>query len=621
MDTQGCPFDTIRKCAKGMVESMKKEVVMRIEALRKQMAKEQIDYYIVPTCDYHNSEYVCEFFKAREFLSGFTGSNGTLLVTKEEAFLWTDGRYFIQAKNELDGTGIEMKKMGIPGEPSLLEYVKEMLKKGEKLAFYGKTMNCQVGKKLEKIVKQKEALLYYEKDLVHNIWQNRPALPERETFVLPADIAGVSTQEKLSLVREKMKEADVHVLSKLDDLMWLFNIRGKDIPCNPVVLSYGIITQTEAFLFLRERAVTEEVRTYLEETGVILKSYEEFYDCFLEVLKEKTYKVLLDEREVNYTLYKLAMDNSKVLAADNPTALLKACKSKVELENMRKVYLLDSVAVVKFIYYMKEQMKKPDVCLTEMDAAEYIDALRTKIEGYLEPSFTTISAYRENAAMMHYEATCESNKKLEAEGFLLVDSGGQYLGGTTDVTRTISLGKLTEEEKRDFTLVAVGMLRLTNAKFLYGVTGRSLDVLARAPLWAVGKDYKCGTGHGIGYILNVHEGPQRISSSYVPGNIEAVLEEGMVITNEPGVYVENSHGIRTENVMVCQKDEKTQDGQFMRFETLTYAPIDLEAIEPEYMTKQDKEMLNAYHKLVYEKVAPYLEEEEKEWLLYQTREI
>lgn len=602
---------------------MKKEVIMRIEALRKQMVREQVDYYIVPTSDYHNSEYVCDFFKAREFLSGFTGSNGTLLVTKEDAFLWTDGRYFIQAKNELSGTGIEMKKMGIPGEPSLLEYVKAVLKKGERLAFYGKTMNCQVGKKLEKIAKQKEAQLYYENDLVRSIWQDRPELPARKIFVLPKDIAGVSTGEKLTLVRKKMKEteADVHVLSKLDDLMWLFNIRGKDIPCNPVALSYGIITQTDAYLFLKAKAITDEVKMYLEETGVVLKSYEEFYDFLFQLLKERKYKVLLDEREVNFTLYKLANDNSKVLAADNPTALLKSCKSREELENMRKVYLLDSVAVVKFIYYMKERMKKSDVNLTEIDAAKYMDELRTKIEGYLEPSFSTISAYKENAAMMHYEATKETNKKLAPEGFLLVDSGGQYLGGTTDVTRTISLGKLTEEEKRDFTLVAVGMLRLTNAKFLYGVTGRSLDILARAPLWAVGKDYKCGTGHGIGYILNVHEGPQRISSTYVLGGSEAILEEGMVITNEPGVYVENSHGIRTENVMVCQKDEKTSDGQFMRFETLTFVPIDLDAIVPELMTGEEKELLNVYHKQVYDRVAPYLESDEKEWLYKQTRAI
>lgn len=607
---------------------MKTEIKNRIETLREVMQDKKIDYYIVPTSDFHNSEYVHEYFKVREYLSGFTGSNGTLLLTKDNALLWTDGRYFIQAKKELEGTDISLMRMNEPGVLSLKEYIGKELGEKECLAFDGRVFHCSLGKELKQIADEKKAEVYMEEDLAAYVWKERPGLPCEKVFVLEPGVAGKTVSFKIEAVREKMKEkgAGIHILSKLDDIMWLFNIRGKDIPCNPVALSYAVLTETEVFLFLQENAADAGVKTYLKENGIELKSYDNFYEDIGFLLKNAVShdagsRILLDEKEVNYSLYRLAADNLEIVNDVNPTTLMKACKDETELSNMRKVYLEDSAAVVKFIYHMKKQMKEKTVRWTEKNAADYMDGLRKEIDGFLDLSFETISAYKENAAMMHYEATEESAKELMAEGLLLVDSGGQYLGGTTDVTRTIALGSLTEEEKRDFTLVAAGMLRLSNTKFLYGCTGRNLDIIARAPLWEIGKDYKCGTGHGIGYILNVHEGPQRISSAYFQGMTETPFEEGMVVTNEPGVYVENSHGIRTENVMVCKKAEKTSDGQFMCFETLTFVPIDLDAINPKLLSVGDKKLLNKYHAEVFAKISPFLNEEECKWLRNATQKI
>jgi len=627
----------------------------RIDDLKKLLAECEADYYIVPTADCHGSEYVSDHFKMREYLSGFTGSNGTLLVMRDKALLWTDGRYFIQAAGELEGSGIDLMKMDAEGVPTLLEYVKEHVQKGQCIAFDGQVVSCLLGKKLEKLACEKQARIMCERDLAAPLWKDRPALPGQKIMLLPGEFTGQNTQEKILNVRKKMEKAGagLHVLTKLDDIMWLFNIRGRDIPCNPVALSYAILTGENAYLFLQREAVTAEAEDYLKSCDVTLKYYDEFYEILRSLLVAENStereaaateaesgdadpgkrKVLLDEREINFSLYRLADEHGQIVWEENPTTALKAVKNETELMHMRNIFVRDSVAVIRFIRHMKLRMaeqnpfsrkSEPPVdekTLTETYAANYIDNLRKHTEGFLDLSFETISAYKENAAMMHYTADEGSDKALKPEGFLLVDSGGQYMGGTTDVTRTIALGDLTEEEKRDFTLVAVGMLRLMNVRFLYGCTGRNLDIIAREPLWRIGRDYKCGTGHGVGYILNVHEGPHRIGFSYQRDNVEAKLEPGMVVTDEPGVYVEGSHGIRTENVMVCRKAEKTPDGQFLCFEPLTFAPIDLEAIEPAYMTAEDKKLLNDYHRAVYEKTAPYLDEEERQWLRQQTREI
>jgi len=594
------------------------EVKERIKMLQEKMKEERIDYYLIPTADYHNSEYVSDFFKVREYFSGFTGSNGSLLVSQTEAGLWTDGRYFIQAEKELGGSGIALFRMQEEGVPTIPEYLAQHMREKEALGFDGRVVAASYGKKLEKALQDKKIVFRYEKDIAGSLWKDRPEMPCSPVSVLPEEICGLSAAQKLAQVREKMKESNctAHLLAKLDDLMWLLNIRGKDVAYNPVALSYGFFTMTEAWLFIQEQAVSDELRAYAAKYGITIKDYAEI-TAFLKMVTEE--KVLFDEDNVSYALYRILREQTECVSGADPTEKLKAVKNPVELSHMEEVYLKDSVALTKFIYWLKKNVGK--IPMNEYSAAMYLDDLRRKVDGFLDLSFPTISGYKENAAMMHYEATETENKELKAEGMLLVDSGGQYMGGTTDVTRTIVLGEIGEEVKKHFTAVAVGMLRLTAARFLYGCTGRNLDILAREAVWNLNIDYKCGTGHGIGYILNVHEGPQNIRWRYTDTMKEAVIEAGMVISNEPGVYKEGSHGIRTENVIVARNGEKNGDGQFMYFDTLTYVPIDLCGIEPSYMQEADIQRLNAYHRAVYEKVGPYLNEEERNWLEKATAPI
>lgn len=590
----------------------------RLEALRQEMRRAGTDYYLVPTADFHNSEYVSDYFKTREYLCGFTGSNGTLVVGPEEAGLWTDGRYFIQAERELEGTRVTLYRMLEEGVPDIRRYLESRMKEGQTLGFDGRVVDAYFGGLLEESLQKKGIHFAYDGDLAGAVWKDRPALPCGRIMALPGEIAGRSVEEKLALVREKMKKegADSFLLSRLDDLMWLFNIRGSDVPCNPVALSYGFITLTDATVFLQDAAVDEKAAAYFEARRIRVRGYEEVMP-FLKGLPDRA-KILIDKKNCSYALYK-AVEHCEALDRDNPTELLKAVKNDIELERMREVYLKDSATVTKFVYWLKQTVGKKE--LTELDAADYLEGLRRETEGFLDLSFPTISGYAENAAMMHYEATAQNHKTLAPEGMLLVDSGGQYMGGTTDVTRTIALGPVTDQMKKHFTAVAGGLLQLADARFLYGCTGRNLDILARQPLWELNMDYKCGTGHGVGYILNVHEGPQNIRWRFTEGMKEAVLEAGMDVTNEPGVYLEGEYGIRTENVMVVQNGEKNGDGQFMYFETLTYVPIDLDLIEPELMTKENRARLNDYHKKVWEKLAPFMTPEEKEWLKEATRPV
>lgn len=594
-------------------------ILQRLAALRSAMEREGIDFYMIPTADFHNSEYVNDYFKVREYFSAFTGSNGTLLVWKDGAGLWTDGRYFIQAQKELEGTTVTLFRMLEEGVPTIGEFLKEHMKEGQKLGFDGRVVPAAEGKRLEKELEEKGVAFAYGFDLAEAIWTERPQFPCGKAWLLDESLAGKTVGEKLSEVREEMKKAGAEsfLLTKLDDLMWLFNIRGCDVECNPVAISYGYITEQEALLFIQEKALEEDVKEGLVRRGVEVRSYEEILPFLKELPEGK--KVLTDVRHCNYLLYKTLQEKQTIVEAKNPTEHLKAVKNPVELENMEKVYLQDSVAVTKFIYWLKTRIGKEEI--TELSAADYLENLRRQIPGFLDLSFPTIAGYKENAAMMHYEATKDHFAVLKPEGMLLVDSGGQYLGGTTDVTRTIVLGKISDEIKKHYTLTAAGMLGLTHARWLYGCTGRNLDILGRQPLWEIGLDYKCGTGHGVGYILNVHEGPQNMRWRFTEGMTEAVLEDGMDITNEPGVYIEGSHGIRIENVMVARKDLKNEYGQFMHFDTLTYVPIDPEAIASAWFTPKQKEYYNEYQKQVYEKVAPHLTEEEREWLLHETRAI
>lgn len=596
-----------------------KVIQERLNTLREAMKQAGVDFYMIPTADYHNSEYVSDFFKVREYFCGFTGSNGTLVVWKDGAGLWTDGRYFIQAERELEGTGVELFRMMNEGVPTIEEFLKKEMTEGQTLGFDGRVISTGMGLGLEKVLKEKKITFVYGEDLAGKLWQNRPALPAGRAYALSEEITGLDTKKKLAQVREKMEKsgADSFLLSKLDDIMWLFNIRGCDVECNPVALSYAYITQEESILFIQEQALNKELNNYFAENEVIVKGYEEVVE-YLKALPQGC-KVLADKRYCSYALYKAASENCQIVEAKNPTENLKAVKNPTELANMEKIYLKDSVAVTKFIYWLKKNIGKLEI--TEISAADKLEELRREIPEFLDLSFPTISAYKENAAMMHYDPSPERPVVLKEEGMLLVDSGGQYMGGTTDVTRTIVLGPISDEIKQHYTLTTIGMLELTNAKWIYGCTGRNLDILARKPLWDIGIDYQCGTGHGVGYILNVHEGPQNLRWRFAEGMVEAVLEEGMDVTNEPGVYIAGSHGIRIENVMVAKKDIKNEYGQFMHFDTLTYAPIDLDAIDADYMTSVQKRYLNQYHEAVYERVAPFLSQEEQEWLAEVTREI
>ncbi len=591
----------------------------RIEQLRVRMKQEGIDYYIVPTADFHHSEYVNDYFKVREFLSGFTGSNGTLVISADEAGLWTDGRYFVQAERELDGSDIVLYKMGEENVPKIEEYLEKNVKEGQTIGFDGRVVSASFGKEIAKAVKDKNVKLAYDTDMADALWQDRPKLPAGKLWIVPEALCGETVSQKLAKVREKMAEekAEHLLISKLDDIMWLYNIRGNDIDCNPVALSYAFISMDEAVLFVQKEAVTEEAAVYLRKNDIVCKDYNEIVPFIQQcTLKGKIWCAVTD---INYLLYQLAAERGELVEKANPTELLKAVKNPVELENIRKYYLLDSVVLTKFLFWVKEHIGKES--LDEYGLAVKLDAMRSEIEGFLDISFDTISAYGANAAMMHYEATKTQSAQLKPEGLYLVDSGGQYLGATTDVTRTIALGSISDEIKKHFSKTVCGMLRLAETKFLSGCTGRNLDIMARQPLWECYIDYKCGTGHGIGYILNVHEGPHSVRCQYNAKITETELAAGMIVSDEPGVYIKGSHGIRIENILEIVNEVKNSDGQFMGFRHLTYVPIDLDAVDTKYMELSDIKRLNDYHALVYQKLEPYFEGAEKEKLKAVTRAV
>lgn len=590
----------------------------RLALLRAAMQDNGIDYYMIPTADYHSSEYVSDYFKVREYFSNFSGSNGTLLVWQKGGGLWTDGRYFIQAERELEGTDITLFRMSEEGVPTIAEFLAKQMQDGQTLGFDGRVVSVREGRRLEEkfVAAGKKITIVCEKDLAKEIWNDRPVFPAGQITVLSKELTGVSVADKLSDLRVKLTEvgAESILLTKLDDLMWLFNIRGCDVECNPVAMSYGYITRTKAVLFLQEKVLDSEVKTYFEENRIEVRDYGEIASYLRELSAGQ--KILADTRYCSYALYRIIANKHTVVELDNPTEELKAVKNATELAHMREIYLKDSVALTKFIYWLKTNIGKIEI--TEVSAADKLEEFRREIPEFLGPSFPTIAGYGPNAAMMHYEATPANCARLEPQGLFLVDSGGQYLGGTTDVTRTIALGSVPDEQKKHYTLVASAMLQLSNAHWLYGCTGRNLDILARQPLWNIGLDYQCGTGHGVGYLLNVHEGPQSMRWRFVKGQTEAVIECGMDITNEPGVYIEGSHGIRIENVMVAQNDIKNEYGQFMCFETLTWVPIDMDAIDERYLTENTRVQLCEYQRKVFEKISAFLSEEEREWLRGQT---
>lgn len=595
-------------------------IKQRIENIRDLMKEKNIYAYIVPSSDYHQSEYVGDYFKSREFMSGFTGSSGTLIISMDEAGLWTDGRYFIQAENELKDSGIKLFKMGEEGVPTIEEYLLEKLPKNSTLGFDGRVMSVKEGQSLANKLAFKGINIEYKYDLVNDIWEDRCSLPTEKAFLLGVEYSGEGFSDKLSRIRAVMKEkkATTHILASLDDIAWLFNIRGRDVKSNPVVLSYAVISIDSVYLFIDKNKIGKDIRAELSKENVQIKGYEEVYE-FIKNIDENEV-VLIDTSKVNYAIYNNIPSNVQKIEERNPSILFKSIKNEIELKNIRNSHIKDGVAFTKFMYWLKNNIGKIEI--TEISATQKLEAFRREQDKFIEPSFSTIAAYKDHAAMMHYSATEESNYKLEPRDLFLVDSGGQYFDGTTDITRTIALGPIPENVRKDFTNVVRGMIRLSKAKFLYGCRGYNLDILARGPLWEEGIDYKCGTGHGIGFVLNVHEGPNGFRWK-VREDIDdsCILEEGMVTTNEPGVYVENSHGIRIENEIVVRKAEKNEYGQFMDFEVITFAPIDLDAIDESLILKDEKIYLNNYHKQVYDKISPYLNEEEKQWLKTYTREI
>ncbi|HFL2452883.1 TPA: aminopeptidase P family protein [Clostridioides difficile] len=592
----------------------------RLSGLRKFMEEKNIDAYMIPSSDNHQSEYVGDYFKSREFISGFNGSAGTVIVTKDEAGLWTDGRYFIQAESQLEGSTIKLFKMGQEGCPTTDEYLYKNIPEGGTLGFDGRVISAREGATLAEKLSKKGIKIEYQYDLIDSIWPDRPALSDSKAFLLDVKYCGESFSSKLARLREKMSEkgTSTHVITTLDDIAWLFNIRGGDVKYNPVVLSYAVITLKEVYLFVDESKLNEEILNELAKENVQIKPYNDVYEFVKNI--DKTEKVLLDGTKLSYTIYNNIPCEVEKVDEFNPVMFFKAQKNEVELENIRNSHVKDGVAFTKFMYWLKKNVGKMEI--TEISATQNLEDLRREQEGFFEPSFNTIAAYKEHAAMMHYSATPESNYKLEAEGLFLVDSGGQYYDGTTDITRTTVLGPISDELKLHFTSVARGMINLSKAKFLHGCRGYNLDILSRSCMWNMGIDYQCGTGHGIGFVLNVHEAPNGFRWRVVPERFDsAVLEEGMVTTNEPGIYIEGSHGIRTENEIVVRKAEKNFYGQFMEFEVVTLAPIDLDGIVPELMNKDEKDYLNWYHKLVYDKISPFLTDEEREWLKVYTRAI
>lgn len=590
----------------------------RIAKLRELMKENGIDAYVVPTSDFHQSEYVGEHFKARKFITGFTGSAGTAVITLDEARLWTDGRYFTQAAKQLEGSGVELMRMAEPGVPTINEYLKSTLVEGNCLGFDGRVVAMGDGQDYEEIIKSNKATIKYEVDLIDEVWADRPELSKKPAFKLGEEYAGESAASKIERIREYMKEcgATYHTIATIDDICWVLNMRGDDIDFFPLVLSYMVVKMDGVDLYIDETKLNDELKAEFAEIGVAIHPYNDVYADTKKIPAGET--ILIDPARLNYAIYSNIPEGVAKVEERNPEVLFKAMKNPKEIENMRIAQIKDSVAHVKFMKWVKENVETMEI--TEMSASEKLDELREEMGNFIRPSFEPISAYADHAAMMHYCSKPETDVRLREGSVYLTDTGAGFWEGTTDITRTFVLGEVSDTIKEHFTLVAMCNLRLANATFLQGCVGMNLDILARKALWERGLDYKCGTGHGVGYLLNIHEAPTSLRWRYRAGDTHK-FEEGMILTDEPGVYIEGSHGIRLENELLVCMGEQNEYGQFMYFEPITYIPFDLDGIVPEVMNSDDIKYLNEYHKLVFEKVSPYLNEEETEWLRKYTREI
>lgn len=593
---------------------MRQSIKERMHALRMTFPPNYIKAFIIPSTDPHLSEYVAPHWMSREWISGFTGSAGTVVVLMNEAGLWTDSRYFLQAAKELEDSGITLYKEMLPETPSITKYLSQKLKPGESVSIDGKMFSVQ------QVEQMKEELAAYSLqvdlfgDPLKRIWRDRPSIPNSPAFVYDIEYAGKSCEEKVAAIRAELTKKGAYALflSALDEIAWTLNLRGNDVHCNPVVVSYLLITQDDVIYFISPEKVTKEVNEYLKEQHVKLKNYDEV-ETYLNTFTGRN--ILIDPKKTNFAIYSAINPKCNIIRGESPVALLKAIRNEQEIAGIHAAMQRDGVALVKFLKWLEEAV--PSGKETELSVDRKLHEFRAAQPLYMGESFDTIAGYKEHGAIVHYSATPESDVPLQPKGFLLLDSGAQYLDGTTDITRTIALGELTEEEKTDYTLILKGHIALAMAKFPVGTRGAQLDVLARMPIWKYGMNFLHGTGHGVGHFLSVHEGPQSIRMNENP----VVLQPGMVTSNEPGVYKAGSHGIRTENLTLVCKDKEGMFGDYLKFETITLCPICKKGIVKEMLTNEEIEWLNNYHQIVYEKLSPNLNEEEKVWLQEATASI
>ncbi len=593
---------------------MKQSIKERIHALRMTFRPNNIKAFIIPSTDPHLSEYVAPYWMSREWISGFTGSAGTVVILMDKAGLWTDSRYFLQAEKELEGSGITLYKEMLPETPSITKFLCQNLKPGESVSIDGKMFSVQQVEQMKEDLAPYQLQVNLFGDPLKNIWKDRPSMPDAPAFIYDVKYAGKSCGEKVAAIRTELKKKGIFALflSSLDEIAWTLNLRGSDVHCNPVIVSYLLVTQDEVVYFISPEKITQEVNEYLQEQQVSLRKYDEA-ESFLNSFTGEN--ILIDPKKTNYAIYSAINPACKVVRGESPVTLLKAIRNEQEIAGIHHAMQRDGVALVKFLKWLEASVLSGKE--TELSVDRKLHEFRAAQPLYMGESFDTIAGYKEHGAIVHYSATEESDVTLQSKGFLLLDSGAQYLDGTTDITRTIALGELTEEEKTDYTLILKGHIALAMAKFPAGTRGAQLDVLARMPIWSHGMNFLHGTGHGVGHFLSVHEGPQSIRMNENP----IVLQPGMVTSNEPGVYKAGSHGIRTENLTLVCKDKEGMFGEYFKFETITLCPICKKGIIKEMLTAEEVKWFNDYHQTVYKKLSPSLNEEEKKWLLEATKAI
>ncbi|CUN01721.1 aminopeptidase [Bacteroides thetaiotaomicron] len=593
---------------------MKQSIKERIHALRMTFRPNNIKAFIIPSTDPHLSEYVAPYWMSREWISGFTGSAGTAVILMDKAGLWTDSRYFLQAEKELEGSGITLYKEMLPETPSITKFLCQNLKPGESVSIDGKMFSVQQVEQMKEDLAPYQLQVNLFGDPLKNIWKDRPSMPDALAFIYDVKYAGKSCGEKVAAIRTELKKKGIFALflSSLDEIAWTLNLRGSDVHCNPVIVSYLLVTQDEVVYFISPEKITQEVNEYLQEQQVSLRKYDEA-ESFLNSFAGEN--ILIDPKKTNYAIYSAINPACKVVRGESPVTLLKAIRNEQEIAGIHHAMQRDGVALVKFLKWLEASVLSGKE--TELSVDRKLHEFRAAQPLYMGESFDTIAGYKEHGAIVHYSATEESDVTLQSKGFLLLDSGAQYLDGTTDITRTIALGELTEEEKTDYTLILKGHIALAMAKFPAGTRGAQLDVLARMPIWSHGMNFLHGTGHGVGHFLSVHEGPQSIRMNENP----IVLQPGMVTSNEPGVYKAGSHGIRTENLTLVCKDKEGMFGEYFKFETITLCPICKKGIIKEMLTAEEVKWFNDYHQTVYKKLSPSLNEEEKKWLLEATKAI